>query len=217
MTGALTLPANPTANLHAAPKQYVDARAPVSDMFAARGISPLPSLWNMSLNNSMVSGTIGGMFFTCNTNRPCNRMAVLTTTAAAAGPTLFRMGIYKVDPTTNNMSGLVASTTNNPAALTGSLGWKVENITGGTEVVGGVWTPVVGRNYCAVMIHISAAAAPAVAACATMMAFIQAWPGDTMPMIYSLTGQTDLLAAPGNPAPGLNTALRGPNVVALFS
>lgn len=195
-----------------------DATSTIYDPFTTVGISPLPTIWLLNTAIASPSGQMAGLFFIANTNRPCNRLAVLPTTLAGATPTLIRMGVYKVDPTTFALTGLAASTTSD-IALLGTNGWRASPITGGSEVVGGVWTPVIGARYCSVLIVVTAAAAPSVAGNASHLAFAYSLPSSAiLPMIYVLTAQTDLPAAPGVPTgTNLNASIRAPGVVGLFS
>lgn len=189
-----------------------------TDTFTPYGICPLPSVWMMSFTNPLTSGRLDGLFFIANTNRPCNRLAIMLLAAAGATPTLTRLGVYRYDVATGTMT-LAASTTNNTALMVGTLGWRSDSITGGTEVVAGVWTPVPGAIYCTALLIVTAASLPSVTANATIAAPYPSTlgAGKSVPMTLAFNAQTDLPTPWVATNTHLNASLRGSGVYPLFS
>lgn len=186
------------------------------DPFSQIGVNPLPSMWLASASVALSSGSLQGMYFYADTSDSVTDLACVITTAAGATPTLSRLGVWTADPATGHLLALAASTTNDTALLT-STGTRSSAISGGTQVTGGAWTPVVGQFYMAGVLCVTAASDPTFVTNANLgSAFVSniSFAGSPNPMTFSVTGQTDL---PASVSSGINNNMtRTPLVVGLF-
>jgi hypothetical protein len=102
---------------------------------------------------TMPSGTVKFRFFTAIRSETITRIRTIAGgTAAAATPTLCKVGVYEVDPQTDNLSNLVAS------ANTTSL-WSVVN-GANTTTLAANFNKRAGQRYAAAALCITAGATP---------------------------------------------------------
>lgn len=169
------------------------------DPFARYGINPLPSMWVALGSVAMASGSLEGLYFYADTDEDITELSVIVNAAAAATPTLSRLGVYVANETTGDLTALAAATANDTALFT-STGLRSGAISSGTEVSGGIWTPTIGRFYFIGALVVTDAAAPTVVSNGTLggEVFKFASPGGSTWvnwMTGKKTGQTDLPAS----------------------
>lgn len=171
-----------------------------SDRFSQAGVSPLPTWWLATSTAALSTSALDGMYCYVRDATPIDTLWCVVTIAASATPTLSRMGVWSASPTTGALSALAASTTNDTALLT-STGARSKAISGGTEVSGGIWTPVVDRFYFFGVLCVSAAGMPTLVTGPGSLAgaFYDVGGSGTNPMTGRLTGQSDLPSS-GSPS-----------------
>jgi hypothetical protein len=109
------------------------------------------------------------------------------TTAAAATPTICRMGVYSI--ASNGNGTLVAAITNDTTLFAAT---STEYIRTLTTPASGVFSPVAGQRYANAILVVTAVAAPTIISCVMPSAATAARP----PLLTAtLTGQADLPAS----------------------
>jgi Collagen triple helix repeat (20 copies) len=143
-----------------------------------------------------------GGYFQAVSDRPIHAIGAFNAASNAINQTLLRFGVYRADRVTGELLELVASTTSEPTLFTGAggQGFKSSEITGGTEAVGGIWTPEIGEFYAFAILRVLASgAAP------TFNSWNAPTPNLGVPMGgYFLSGQTNL------PASGVPSSISAP-------
>lgn len=146
-----------------------------------------PTLWNgAGPNIAPGSGTMALVYFTAKRTEAINTLTMYTaSTAAAATPTLCRMGIYDVAA---NGDLTLNSATPNDTAL-----WAAVN-TAYPKALSTTFNKVAGRKYATASLIISGAAVPYFQG-SFITAFAAIIAGLTPRRVGNLTGQTDLPAS----------------------
>ena len=184
--------------------------------FSLYGVAPYP-LWNCGGTVVASSGNVTGCYGYVQTSHSVTKLGTAYTVAAGATPTLSRLGVYTADPTNGYLLALAAATTNDTALFTVAAPKAVSRaITSGTQVSGGIWTPVVGQFYFFCMLNVTTASIPTVLSnTSTGFPQMQTILGGTAGpwMAATLSGQTDLPAS----GTGLNgSQSRCPTIWGIF-
>ena len=161
------------------------------DPLQGRGFA-IFTLRDLTTQLNVVNQEMRGYYFYAS-GRTASALGMFINSSSGTG-TLCRLGVYKAHPTTGSLIELVASTTH-LAGLFTPIGWKSQPITGGTQVSGGLWTPVAGDFYALVFLYVgtnfpSMFGTPASSPINTMT------PGPPqMPIVFYKGGQTNLPAS----------------------
>jgi hypothetical protein len=142
------------------------------------------------------SGNLHVAFFRASRSEEVNNLGVVVTSVAAATPTLFRWGLYDVDPTAGTCSLLAAVANAASAPLTNGRKSAANVLTYGGESP----EKVSGRWYASAVLCVSPAAMPNVAAVQALHIDILTLPTAMRHPLNGrqagvLTGQTDLPAS----------------------
>lgn len=137
---------------------------------------------------TMPTGTIRFRWFTAMATESITRIRTISGgTAAAATPTLCRVGIYSVDPTTGNLALLVACASD--TAL-----WAATN-TAYTSTLTSTFSKIAGTRYAFAMLCVSGVATPTMQG-GPPLGMFNGSVGISLPQTSGIrTGRTDLDAA----------------------
>lgn len=163
------------------------------DALSHTGVSPLPTMWLASNTAALTSQALDGMYGYVRDTTTRSTLWCLVTAQAAATPTISRLGVWTATPSTGALTALAASTTNDTALLT-STGARSKAISGGTQVSGGIWTPVADQFYFFGVLCVTSAGLPTLVSGPGSLAgaFYDLGGSGTNPMTGRLTGQSDL-------------------------
>jgi hypothetical protein len=180
----LLLPSDPSANLHAATKQYTDVRS----LTVADGVTTGEENFSRRLINTQGASLITGVFclsyFTARKSETITQVRTSCgSPAAAATPTLCRIGLYTIDSSGNGT--LVASIAND-TTLWAAIG------TAYTRTLSASYAKVAGQRYASAILVVTSVATPSltgILAPATVVATEWAM---SLRLSGRMTGQSDL-------------------------
>lgn len=179
----VVLPANAASALHAVTKQQMDVADAGPDALAV-GEETFPRSWAASNILPSTSGSLRLTFFTARKTETTVSVRVCSGgTAAAATPTLCRIGLWTVDSSDNSVS-LVASTANDTALFAGTN-------TAYTKSWSSSYAKVAGQRYALGVLVVTGAASPTYPGL-VMGGGLAAESAIAPRITGTLTGQTDL-------------------------
>lgn len=141
--------------------------------------------YHQNVAATMSSGTLRLAYFTARTSEVAASLTVIVGTGAGATPSLVRLGIWIVGDNGKDLDELVAATANNTALLSTPASKA-------TQALVAPWSRVAGERYAAGLLVVTAAAAPTVAAAASLSSLIST---DAPAVSGAVTGQADLPAS----------------------
>lgn len=178
----LLLQQNPITALGAAPKQYAD----YGSYALTTGEAMFPRVLGVTAGGALTSGTVYLVYFTPNKTESINNIKVNCVSAAAATPTLCRMGIYSEDGSGNLTQLVITAST---ATMFSSAGFLTVGLTS-------TWSKTAGVRYACGLIVVSSFAMPTFYGLAAANAAAVGTMWGTSPRIFGvMAGQTDLPAS----------------------